>query len=164
MVQRVDRVASPESGHLASSPWLYQRMVSPFFVHWGFSPIQKKYCKKTVHSLWSLTKELTTCFALSEPPERKSRGIMIECLKRGAMYQGLFFLPLFKLKRSANVTSIWTLHISVETLVCRRMEGTIPPPDTTRGRDSVWTLCWNQSIRTQGPMGQEVSGFFSTPQ
>lgn len=38
------------------------------------------------------------------------------------------FLPLFKLKRSANVTSIWTLQISVETLVCRRMEGTIPPP------------------------------------
>lgn len=81
-------------------------------------------------------------------------------LKEKSNESGSVFLPLFKLKRSANVTSIWTLQIYVETLVCRRMEGTIPPPDTTRGRDSVWSLCWNQSIRTQGPMGREVSGLF----
>lgn len=115
----------------------------PLLVHWGVLTHTLKYYKTTAHQWSSLTKE-----HLLERQQRKS-GRQDACREE----QCVFFLSLFKLKRSANITSAWTLQISGETLVCRWMDGVIPPRDTTRGRDSVWTPCESDSIRTQGPTG-----------
>lgn len=70
------------------------------------------------------------------------------------------FLSLLKVKRSANVTSKWTLQISVETLVCGWIVGTTPSFDTTKRRDSLWTGldCPYRDTRARG------SRKFSAPQ
>lgn len=65
-----DRVASPESGHLAVA---LPKDGRPLLVHWGFSPTHTPY-KITVHQWSSLTKELTTCFVLRAPGEKTKRG------------------------------------------------------------------------------------------
>lgn len=153
-----DRVASPESGHLASPPWLYQRMVAPFSFTGG-SHQHTKY-QTAVHQWPSLTKELTTCFALSERSEKIKSGTLVEKIK---VWRPVF-LSLFKLKRSANVTSMWTLQISIETLVCRWMDGWDNP---TAGHYKGKGLCMNsmwdwqyQDTRARGTGTQR----FSAPQ
>lgn len=129
-----DRGASPESGHLASPLWLYQRMVAPFLVHRGLSATLKG--KKT-HSLPMMLHSEKT---YSVKPQRE--GIEEQCLT-------VCFLSLYKLKRSAYVTSMWTLWISSETLVCRWMYRTIPQL-TYKGKELfVWDWQY-QDTRTHG--------------
>lgn len=130
----------------------------PLLVCWGFSPTHK-IPQTTVHQ--SLTEELTTCFAL--PCQRKSSrgddGTLVETSNVWSV-----FLSLYKLNRSANVTSMWTLQIYIETLVCRWkdgwMDGAFPPLDTSRGRDSVWTLLRLTASGHKSPWDQKSGRFF----
>lgn len=134
----------------------------PLLVCWGFSPTHK-IPQTTVHQ--SLTEELTTCFAL--PCQRKSSrgddGTLVETSNVWSV-----FLSLYKLNRSANVTSMWTLQIYIETLVCRWKDGWMDGwgvPTTRHFKRKG--LCVNSvkidSIRTQEPMGPEVRKVFFPP-
>lgn len=82
-------------------------------------------------------------FPVGAPGEEIERGNDGTLVEKSNVWRSVF-LSLFKLKRSANVTLMWTLLLRLVFA-----DGwDIPPLDTKRVRDSVWT---------QGPMGPEVS-------
>lgn len=133
LVQQGDRSGITWIRSPGLPPWLYQRMVAPFLTAGGVSHQHTK----TLSDHSSSTTHRRTDYLLwpvRDPPrENQEGGTGRTLVERSNVWRRSVFLSVFKLKRSANVTTMWTLQISTETLVCRWMDGTIPPFDPQRG-------------------------------
>lgn len=145
-----DREASPESGHLASPPWLYQRtVVAPFWFTGAltFTQSQENYTFPMI-----LHSEMNLLYPVRFP----RRG------GDGETCDSLVFLSLYKLNE-VQMSLKSELFKSLRRLLFA--DGCIGQShgsaDTTKGRNSVWTPWETDSIRTQRPTGQELSAFFS---
>lgn len=144
-----DREASPESGHLASPPWLYQRtVVAPFWFMGAltFTQSQENYTFPMI-----LHSEMNLLYPVRFP----RRG------GDGETCDSLVFLSLYKLNE-VQMSLQSELFKSLRRLLFA--DGCIgqshSSADTTKGRNSVWTPWETDSIRTQQPTGQELSAFF----
>lgn len=154
-------MASPESGHLASLRG-FTKGWSPLSCSLGVLTNTQHTKKPQFIDGYHSQKNWLLALPCQRPPERNQEGERQDTCREQQCVS--VFLSLFQPKRSANVTTTWTLRISPETLVCRWMggwmDGTTPPLQRWGGIPSELSV----RLTLSGHKGQwvpELCGFYA---
>lgn len=154
LVQRGDRVASPESGHLASLRG-FTKGWSPLSCSLGvLTNTQQTNKPHFIHRLHSLKNWLLALPCQRTPRENQEGERQDTCRDE----QCVFFYLFLSLKE-VQMSPWRELFESVKTLVCRWMDGW-DNLTMTKGKNSERTKCQIDIIRTQRASGSWNSVVF----